>query len=81
VQTRRNSNVAYRPISISDFHNAIVFLTSILICSDAHILYRLVGQKMTPQAWASVFGGGTKKVLQVATSSQYPLPGSYASVG
>jgi hypothetical protein len=36
---------------------------------------------MTPQGWSSVFGGGSKKVLQVATSSQqYPLPGSYASV-
>ncbi|XP_069696328.1 dmX-like protein 2 isoform X4 [Periplaneta americana] len=36
---------------------------------DSLILYRLAGQKFANQTWAILFGGGVKKLLKVATSS------------
>lgn len=35
---------------------------------DCHILYRLSGQKFTNETWASLYGGGVKKLLRKATS-------------
>ncbi|KAG8301469.1 DmX-like protein 1 [Homalodisca vitripennis] len=36
---------------------------------DCHILYRLAGQRFTEHTWASLFGGGVKKLLRVAQSN------------
>lgn len=36
---------------------------------DCHILYRLAGQKFQEQTWATLFGGGVKKLLKVAQSN------------
>lgn len=39
------------------------------LCScDCHILYRLAGQKFSNKTWASLYGGGVKKLLRKATS-------------
>ncbi|GAB0086325.1 dmX-like protein 2 [Sergentomyia squamirostris] len=35
---------------------------------DCHILYRLAGQKFSNNTWASLYGGGVKKLLRKATS-------------
>uniref|UniRef100_A0A6B2EFJ9 Putative rabconnectin n=1 Tax=Phlebotomus kandelakii TaxID=1109342 RepID=A0A6B2EFJ9_9DIPT len=35
---------------------------------DCHILYRLSGQKFSNNTWASLYGGGVKKLLRKATS-------------
>ncbi|XP_066993059.2 dmX-like protein 2 isoform X2 [Anabrus simplex] len=35
---------------------------------DSLILYRLAGQKFVNQTWATLFGGGVKKLLRVASS-------------
>lgn len=35
---------------------------------DCHILYRLAGQKFSNTTWASLYGGGVKKLLRKATS-------------
>lgn len=40
-----------------------------LATCDCHILYRLVGQNFTNQTWATLFGGGVKKLLRVAHTS------------
>lgn len=40
-----------------------------LATCDSLILYRLAGQKFTNQTWAMLFGGGVKKLLKVAASS------------
>jgi hypothetical protein len=39
-----------------------------LASCDAQILYRLVAQKITPNYWSHIFGGGAKKVINVETS-------------
>ncbi|XP_047120921.1 dmX-like protein 2 [Schistocerca piceifrons] len=36
---------------------------------DALILYRLAGQKFSSTTWATLFGGGVKKLLKVASAS------------
>ena len=38
-------------------------LSYALATCDAQILYRLVSQKVTPNYWSHVFGGGAKKML------------------
>ena len=48
-------------------------LSYALATCDAHILYRLVGQHMDGPLWANIFGGGCRKVLQVATAPP-PVP-------
>ena len=48
-------------------------LSYALATCDAHILYRLVGQHMDAPLWANIFGGGCRKVLQVATAPP-PVP-------
>ena len=40
-----------------------------LATCDCHILYRLMVQKPNKSFWAQVFGGGTKKLLNVETSA------------
>ena len=49
-------------------------LSYALATCDAHILYRLIGQKVDPATWAGIFGGGCKKVLQVATAPNKAIP-------
>ena len=49
-------------------------MISTLATCDAHILYRLIGQKVDPATWAGIFGGGCKKVLQVATAPNKAIP-------
>lgn len=49
-------------------------LSYALATCDAHILYRLVGHNVNNSLWANVFGGGCKKVLQVATASNNSMP-------
>ena len=49
-------------------------LSYALATCDAHILYRLVGQNISGDLWANVFGGGCKKVLQVATAPNTAMP-------
>ncbi|XP_029173439.1 dmX-like protein 2 isoform X2 [Nylanderia fulva] len=48
-----------------------LFIYALSSC-DSHILYRLVGQHFDNNTWSSLFGGGVKKLLRVAstTSSQ-----------
>lgn len=41
-------------------------VTYALATCDCHILYRLAGQKFTEKTWATLFGGGIKKLLKVA---------------
>ncbi|XP_012281901.1 dmX-like protein 2 isoform X2 [Orussus abietinus] len=36
---------------------------------DSHILYRLVGHKFDNNTWSSLFGGGVKKLLRVASTN------------
>ena len=49
-------------------------LSYALATCDAHILYRLVGQNVGHGLWANIFGGGCKKVLQVATATNVSIP-------
>lgn len=44
-------------------------VTYALATCDCHILYRLAGQKFSEKTWAALFGGGVKKLLKVAQSS------------
>ncbi len=48
-----------------------------LATCDAHILYRLVGQGVSSGLWSTIFGGGTKKILQVATSGNTSIARSF----
>lgn len=43
-------------------------LVSSMVTCDCHILYRLAGQKFTNFTWASLYGGGVKKLLRKATT-------------
>ncbi len=43
-----------------------------LASCDAQILYRLVSQKVTSNYWAQIFGGGTKKTIQVERAAPHP---------
>ncbi|EEC14047.1 dual oxidase maturation factor, putative [Ixodes scapularis] len=48
-----------------------VFLSQLihaLASCDCHVLFRLVGQRITKQTWGMLFGGGAKKLLRVTTS-------------
>nr|XP_018898945.1 PREDICTED: dmX-like protein 2 isoform X2 [Bemisia tabaci] len=47
----------------------MALLTYALATCDCHILYRLAGQKFSELTWASLFGGGVKKLLRVAHST------------
>jgi len=40
-----------------------------LATCDCHILYRLAGHKFNPSTWASLYGGGVKKLLRPATTN------------
>lgn len=40
-----------------------------LATCDCHILYRLAGQSFADSTWATLFGGGVKKLLRVAQTS------------
>lgn len=44
-------------------------VTYALATCDCHILYRLAGQKFAEKTWATLFGGGVKKLLKVAQSA------------
>ena len=48
-------------------------LSYALATCDAHILYRLIGQRIDPSMWAGIFGGGSRKILQVATATNKAL--------
>lgn len=43
-----------------------------LCTCDSHILYRLVGHKFSNMTWASLFGGGVKKLLRSANLQPQP---------
>lgn len=43
-------------------------LVSSMVTCDCHILYRLAGQKFTNFSWATLYGGGVKKLLRKATT-------------
>ncbi|CAG0879086.1 unnamed protein product [Darwinula stevensoni] len=46
---------------------------------DCHILYRLVSQDFNDSTWATIFGGGVKKLVKVASSTPskaISIPGS-----
>jgi len=45
-----------------------LFIYALSSC-DSHILYRLVGQHFDNSTWASLFGGGVKKLLRVASTT------------
>ncbi|CAN8004947.1 unnamed protein product [Ixodes hexagonus] len=48
-----------------------VFLSQLihaLASCDCHVLFRLVGQRITKQTWGMLFGGGAKKLLRVTMS-------------
>ncbi|GAB6032390.1 hypothetical protein CHUAL_011029 [Chamberlinius hualienensis] len=45
-----------------------------LATCEAHTLYRLVGQKFTEQTWATLFGGGAKRLLKVSVNNQGSNP-------
>lgn len=45
-----------------------LFIYALSSC-DSHILYRLVGQHFDNNTWASLFGGGVKKLLRVASTT------------
>ncbi|XP_051173147.1 dmX-like protein 2 isoform X2 [Leptopilina boulardi] len=44
-----------------------LFVYALSSC-DSHILYRLVGQKFDNNTWSTLFGGGVKKLLRVAST-------------
>lgn len=44
-----------------------------LCTCDSHILYRLVGHKFNNITWASLFGGGVKKLLRSANLQSRPV--------
>lgn len=44
-----------------------LFVSALVTC-DCHILYRLAGQKFSNESWATLYGGGVKKLLRKATS-------------
>jgi DmX-like protein len=58
-------NVLLCEAFIASFMSLLVY--GLTTC-DCHILYRLVGQKFSDVSWASLFGGGVKKLLRKATS-------------
>ena len=41
----------------------------------------MIGQKIDPATWAGIFGGGCKKVLQVATAPNKALPKQPSPLG
>ncbi|XP_077255779.1 rabconnectin-3 alpha isoform X4 [Temnothorax americanus] len=45
-----------------------LFIYAMSSC-DSHILYRLVGQHFDNNTWSSLFGGGVKKLLRVASTT------------
>ncbi|PSN54280.1 DmX-like protein 2 [Blattella germanica] len=51
---------------VASYMSLIVYA---LATCDSLILYRLAGQKFSNQTWAMLFGGGVKKLLKVAASS------------
>lgn len=48
-------------------------VTYALATCDCHILYRLAGQRFSEKTWATLFGGGVKKLLKVAQSANPPV--------
>ncbi|XP_065223519.1 dmX-like protein 2 isoform X2 [Planococcus citri] len=44
-------------------------VTYALATCDCHILYRLSGQRFSEKSWATLFGGGVKKLLKVAQAA------------
>lgn len=42
---------------------------------DCHILYRLAGQSFNEATWATLFGGGVKKLLRVAQTNSIQVRG------
>lgn len=50
----------------------IATFMALLVCAlsscDCHTLYRLVGHKFTDSTWASLYGGGVKKLLRKPTT-------------
>lgn len=44
-----------------------LFVYALSSC-DCHILYRLVGQHFDNSTWSTLFGGGVKKLLRVAST-------------
>lgn len=49
-----------------------LFVYGIAAC-DCHILYRLCGQRFSNQTWATLYGGGVKKLLRRGTTRQSTL--------
>lgn len=59
-------NVLLCEAFVGTFMSLLVY--SLSTC-DCHILYRLSGQKFTNDTWATLYGGGVKKLLRKATSN------------
>ena len=51
---------------VSTFMSLFVYALS---CCVSHILYRLVGHHFDNNTWSTLFGGGVKKLIRVASSS------------
>lgn len=62
-------NVLLCEAFVSTYMSLVVYALS---TCDCNILFRLVGQRFTNQTWASLFGGGVKKLLRVASTTQGP---------
>ncbi|XP_011309847.1 dmX-like protein 2 isoform X2 [Fopius arisanus] len=48
-----------------------LFVYALSSC-DSHILYRLVGHRFDNNTWATLFGGGVKKLVRIASTSNRP---------
>ncbi|XP_065333652.1 dmX-like protein 2 isoform X2 [Cloeon dipterum] len=67
-------NVLLCEAFIATYMSLVVYAMS---TCDCNILFRLVGQKFSNATWASLYGGGVKKLLRVAST----LPGPQTSQG
>lgn len=43
-----------------------LLMYALRVC-DAHLLYRLSSKRFSPESWASLYGGGVKKLLRTAS--------------
>ncbi|XP_059484944.1 dmX-like protein 2 [Neocloeon triangulifer] len=62
---------------IATYMSLVVYAMS---TCDCNILFRLVGQTFCNQTWASLYGGGVKKLLRVATSQPVSQQQSQGSI-
>jgi len=62
-------NVLLCEAFIATYMSLVVYAMS---TCDCNILFRLVGQGFSNLTWASLFGGGVKKLLRVASAPPGP---------